>query len=55
MKLGAARQKTPTAWRLLVIAFPSTVTVLLDVDLNKVKIEVPQIDLPPLDLGKRKQ
>jgi TRAP-type mannitol/chloroaromatic compound transport system permease large subunit len=40
---------------LLVIAFPSTVTVLLDkpveVDLNKVKIEVPQIDLPPLDLG----
>ena len=39
----------------LVIAFPITVTALLDkpsdVDLNKVKIEVPQIDLPPLDLG----
>src|SRR5262249_3022804 len=39
----------------LVIAFPITVTGLLDkpldVDLNKVKIEVPQIDLPPLDLG----
>ena len=40
---------------LLVIAFPSVVTGLLDkplnVDLDKVKIEVPQIDLPPLDLG----
>ncbi len=40
---------------LLVIAFPVTVTGLLDkpenIDLNKVKIEVPQIDLPPLDLG----
>jgi tripartite ATP-independent transporter DctM subunit len=40
---------------LLVIAFPITVTGLLDkpveVDLNKVKIEVPQIDLPPLDFG----
>ena len=40
---------------LLVIAFPVTVTGLLDkptqVDLNKVKIEVPQIDMPPLDLG----
>jgi len=39
----------------LVIAFPITVTALLDkpanVDLNKVKIEVPQIDLPPLDFG----
>jgi len=39
----------------LVIAFPITVTGLLDkaivVDLNKVKIEVPQIDLPPLDFG----
>jgi hypothetical protein len=42
-----------------VIAFPWTVTGLLDkpvdVDLNKVKIEVPQIDLPPLDLGPPKQ
>ncbi|MBW7962110.1 TRAP transporter large permease subunit [Bradyrhizobium sp. BR 10261] len=40
---------------LIVIAFPITVTGLLDkpvsVDLDKVKIEVPQIDLPPLDLG----
>ena len=40
---------------ILVIAFPVTVTGLLDkpvnVDLNKVKIEVPQIDLPPLDFG----
>jgi hypothetical protein len=39
----------------LVIAFPVTVTVLLDkplnVDLNKIKIEIPQIDLPPLDFG----
>ncbi|MGB6251830.1 MAG: TRAP transporter large permease subunit, partial [Bradyrhizobium sp.] len=39
----------------LVIAFPITVTGLLDkplnVDLNKIKIEVPQIDLPPLDFG----
>jgi hypothetical protein len=39
----------------LVIAFPITVTGLLDkpvvVDLNKVKIEVPQIELPPLDFG----
>ena len=39
----------------LVIAFPSTVTYLLDkpldVDLNQIKIEVPQIDLPPLDFG----
>ena len=37
------------------IAFPWTVTGLLDkpvdVDLNKVKIEVPQIELPPLDFG----
>jgi TRAP-type mannitol/chloroaromatic compound transport system permease large subunit len=44
---------------LLVIAFPATVTVLLDkpveVDLSKVKIEVPQIELPPLDLGQPKQ
>ena len=43
----------------LVIAFPITVTALLDkpanVDLNKVKIEVPQIDLPPLDFGQPKQ
>jgi tripartite ATP-independent transporter DctM subunit len=40
---------------LLVIVFPSVVTGLLDkpvnVDLDKVKIEVPQIELPPLDLG----
>ncbi len=40
---------------LLVIIFPVTVTGLLDkplnIDLDKVKIEVPQIDLPPLDLG----
>jgi hypothetical protein len=39
----------------LVIAFPWTVTALLDkplnVDLNKVKIEVPEIELPPLDFG----
>jgi hypothetical protein len=39
----------------LVIAFPTTVTYLLDkpveVDLNKVKIEVPQIELPPIDFG----
>ena len=39
----------------LVIAFPVTVTGLLDkptnVDLNQIKIEVPQIDLPPLDFG----
>jgi tripartite ATP-independent transporter DctM subunit len=39
----------------LVIAFPVTVTGLLDkpldVDLSKVKIEVPQIELPPLDFG----
>jgi TRAP-type mannitol/chloroaromatic compound transport system permease large subunit len=44
---------------LLVIAFPITVTALLDkpvdVDLNKVKIEVPQIELPPLDFGQPKQ
>jgi tripartite ATP-independent transporter DctM subunit len=40
---------------LLVIAFPITVTGLLDkpvaVDLDKVKIDLPQMDLPPLDLG----
>ena len=39
----------------LVIAFPITVTGLLDkplnVDLNQIKIEVPQMDLPPLDFG----
>jgi TRAP-type mannitol/chloroaromatic compound transport system permease large subunit len=39
----------------LVIAFPATVTSLLDkpidVDLSKVRIEVPQIELPPLDFG----
>jgi tripartite ATP-independent transporter DctM subunit len=40
---------------LLVIAFPITVTGLLDkptnVDLNQIKIDVPQMDLPPLDFG----
>jgi len=40
---------------ILVIAFPITVTGLLDkpvnVDLNKIKIDLPQIDLPPLDFG----
>ncbi len=39
----------------LVIAFPITVTALLDkplnVDLNQIKIEVPQMELPPLDFG----
>jgi hypothetical protein len=39
----------------LEIAFPTTVTALLDkpidVDLSKVKIEVPQIELPPIDFG----
>jgi TRAP-type mannitol/chloroaromatic compound transport system permease large subunit len=44
---------------LLVIVFPWTVTGLLDkpldVDLDKVKIEVPQIELPPLDFGQPKQ
>jgi TRAP-type mannitol/chloroaromatic compound transport system permease large subunit len=39
----------------LVIAFPATVTYLLDkpldVDLNKIRIEIPQIELPPLDFG----
>jgi TRAP-type mannitol/chloroaromatic compound transport system permease large subunit len=40
----------------LVIAFPSTVTSLLDkplnVDLDKIKIEIPEIELPPpLDFG----
>jgi tripartite ATP-independent transporter DctM subunit len=43
----------------LVIAFPITVTGLLDkpldVDLNKVRIEVPQIELPPLDFSQPKQ
>src|SRR5246127_736023 len=43
----------------LVIAFPWTVTALLDkptdVDLSKVKIELPQIELPPLDFGQPKQ
>ena len=42
----------------IVIAFPIVVTALLDkpidVDLSKVKIEVPQIDLPPLDFGQPK-
>jgi TRAP-type C4-dicarboxylate transport system permease large subunit len=39
----------------LVIAFPSTVTALLDkplnVDLNKVRIDIPQVELPPLDFN----
>jgi len=43
----------------VVIAFPVVVTGLLDkpldVDLSKVKIEVPQIELPPLDFGQPKQ
>ena len=43
----------------LVIAFPATVTALLDkpldVDLSKIKIEVPQIEMPPLDFGPPKQ
>lgn len=42
----------------IVIAFPVVVTGLLDkpldVDLSKVKIEVPQIELPPLDFGQPK-
>jgi hypothetical protein len=42
-----------------VIAFPITVTALLDkppnVDLNQIKIDVPQMDLPPLDFGQPKQ
>ena len=40
---------------LLVIAFPWTVTALLDkpvnVDLNKIRIEVPQLDVPPITFG----
>jgi tripartite ATP-independent transporter DctM subunit len=43
----------------LVIAFPVTVTALLDkpltVDLDKVRIVVPEIELPPLDFGQPKQ
>jgi hypothetical protein len=43
----------------IVIAFPIVVTIFLDkpldVDLSKVKIEVPQIELPPLDFGQPKQ
>jgi tripartite ATP-independent transporter DctM subunit len=43
----------------IVVAFPIVVTALLDkpldVDLSKVKIEVPQIELPPLDFGGPKQ
>jgi hypothetical protein len=40
----------------LVIAFPWTVTALLDTpvsaeDISKIRIEVPQMDLPPLDFG----
>ena len=39
----------------LVIAFPITVTGLLDkplnVDLNTIKIDVPQMEFPPLDFG----
>jgi TRAP-type mannitol/chloroaromatic compound transport system permease large subunit len=39
----------------LVIAFPLTVTWILqgpsNVDLDKVKIEIPQVEPPPLDLG----
>jgi TRAP-type mannitol/chloroaromatic compound transport system permease large subunit len=40
---------------ILVIAFPATVTGLLGkpaiVDINKIKIEVPDIDVAPLDFG----
>jgi TRAP-type mannitol/chloroaromatic compound transport system permease large subunit len=40
---------------LLVIAFPWTVTALLDkpvdVDLNKIRIEVPQLEMPPITIG----
>jgi hypothetical protein len=39
----------------LVIAFPWTVTALLDkpvdVDMSKVRIEVPQVELPPITIG----
>ena len=39
----------------LVIAFPITVTALLDkpstIDPNKVMIDIPQVELPPLDFG----
>jgi hypothetical protein len=40
----------------LVIAFPITVTALLDkplnVDLNKIRIDIPeQLELPPVDFG----
>jgi hypothetical protein len=39
----------------LVIAFPITVTGLLDkpsdVDPSKIKFDIPQIELPPLDLS----
>jgi tripartite ATP-independent transporter DctM subunit len=43
----------------LVIAFPWTVTALLDKqvsaeDIDKIRIEVPQVDLPPLDFGPQK-
>jgi len=43
----------------LVIAFPWTVTALLDKpvsaeDASKIRIEVPQIELPPLDFGQPK-
>ena len=43
----------------IVIAFPVTVTALLDkpidIDLSKVRIVVPEIELPPLDFGSQKQ
>jgi hypothetical protein len=39
----------------LVIAFPVTVTALLDkpstVDPSKIRIDIPQIELAPLDFG----
>jgi hypothetical protein len=42
----------------LVIAFPITVTALLDkpstVDPSKIRIDIPQIELPPLDFGEPK-
>jgi TRAP-type mannitol/chloroaromatic compound transport system permease large subunit len=43
----------------IVIAFPVTVTALLDkptdLDLSKVKIVVPEIELPPMDFGPPRQ
>ena len=53
---GSALQATMV---MIVVAFPIVVTALLDkpldVDLSKVKIVVPEIELPPLDFGPQKQ